>query len=73
MLAMTTTRIAELSRPDYVRDLREYAGLEFPREDLYFLNQVAVAAARESAAAPRRRFRFFGPCRKATEGAAAKA
>jgi hypothetical protein len=40
-------RIAELSRPDYARDLAEYARLEYPREDVRTVRLQAIEAARD--------------------------
>jgi hypothetical protein len=73
MFAITNARIAELSQPDYARDLREYARLEFPHEDLHLLHEIAVAAARETEGMPRRRFHLFGSRPKAREVVSAKA
>jgi hypothetical protein len=73
MFAMTAARIAELSQPDYARDLREYARLEFPHEDLHLLHQIAVEAAKESEGVPRRRFHLFGSRPKTGQVASAKA
>jgi hypothetical protein len=73
MFAITTARMAELSQPDYLRDLWDYARLEFPHEDLHLLHQIAIAAAKERDAAPRRRFHLFGSRPKTTEVVPAKA
>jgi hypothetical protein len=59
MFGIPTTRIAELSRPNYARDVAEYARLEHPQEDARTVILLVLAAAQDHAEAPRRRFWFF--------------
>ena len=73
MFGMPTTRIAELSRPDYARDLAEYARLEYPSEDARTVLLQALAAERATTGVRRRRFRLFGSSATRPEAVSAKA
>ncbi|MGC2289183.1 MAG: hypothetical protein WA688_04930 [Thermoplasmata archaeon] len=72
MFAIPNSRIAEMSRPNFARQLDEYARLEYPREDAISVRQLALEAVKESPAPPRVGFRFFRWRATPTEGAAAK-
>jgi len=58
MFGMPSTRIAELSRPDYHRELAEYARLEYPREAVRTVLLLALAAQEEAKARPSLLVRF---------------
>jgi hypothetical protein len=73
MLAMTTPRMAEQSRPDYARDLRDFARLEFPHEDLHTLTLLARATPNEGEIVPRRWSRWFRSPFKSRKVVSAKA
>jgi len=73
MFGIPSARIAEMSRPDYARELDAYARLEYPREDPRTVSLLALAATKGPAEPPRRRFRFFRSTQATTEVVSAKA
>lgn len=59
MFGIPTTRAAELSRPDYPRELAEFARLEYPLEDVRTLFRQVLAAQEKSRTTSRRWFHWF--------------
>jgi hypothetical protein len=59
MFEVPNVRAAERSRPNYARELDEYARLEYPREDVRTISSQALAAVRDSVKHPRSWFSIF--------------
>lgn len=73
MFGLPNTRLAELSRADYDRNLTEFARLEYPREDPRSILTQALRAAPASRRGPTDRLRWFRPFGRVKEGRSAKA
>jgi hypothetical protein len=59
MFGLPSTRIAEMSRPDYAREVAEYTRLEYPHEDARAVIAQALAAVARETPKPRRHFWVF--------------
>ncbi|MFZ0831388.1 MAG: hypothetical protein WCB18_00090 [Thermoplasmata archaeon] len=73
MFGIPSARIAEMSRPDYAREVADYTRLEYPQEDSRTVILQALAAIKEHPTPPRRHFWSFRSGSTATEVVSNKA
>jgi hypothetical protein len=59
MFGFPDARLAEKSRPNYTRDLEEYARLEYPQEDPRTVSLRFLGSAEEPPKPVHRRFPLF--------------
>ena len=59
MFGVPSTRIAELSRPNYAHEVEEYARLEHPQEEARTILLLALKAAKDHSATAHRHFWSF--------------
>jgi hypothetical protein len=59
MFGFPDARISEMSRPNYLRDLAEYARLEYPEEDPRTVGLRLLGSAEGSPKPVHRRFHLF--------------
>ena len=73
MFGLPSTRLAELSRPDYDRNLTEFARLEFPHEDPRSIRAQALRSVSAAGGGPTIGRRWLRPFGRANEVRSAKA
>jgi len=73
MFGIPSARIAEMSRPDYAREVADYTRLEYPQEDARSVILQAIAAAQDHPTPPRRHFWLFRSSATASEVVSNKA
>jgi hypothetical protein len=59
MFEISQVRASEKNRPEYLRQLDDYARLEYPHEDVRTVSSLALASVKAPVEPPRRWLSFF--------------